>query len=58
MSTALLQKYCVLDDSSRKLLRETSADLEDSEKIRLKDIQKILNYRDLDQSNSKMLVVK
>lgn len=58
MSTALLQKYCVLDDSSRKLLRETSekygysarvihkllrlartsADLEDSEKIRLKDI--------------------
>lgn len=43
-----------------KLLRlgRTCADLENSEKIQLQHIQKILSYRDLDKSNSKMLVVK
>ena len=77
MSTTLLQKYCVLDEESRQLLKETSekygysarvihkllrlartsADLADAEKIRLDDVKRILNYRDLDRSNSKMLVV-
>lgn len=43
-----------------KLLRlaRTSADLEESEKIRMCDVEKVLSCRDLDQSNSKMLVVK
>ena len=78
MSTALLQKYCQLDESSRQLLKKTSekygysarvihkllrlartsADLAEREKINIDDIKRILNYRDLDKSNSKMLVVK
>lgn len=78
MSTAQMQKYCVLDEESRKLLKETSekygysarvihkllrlartsADLDSAENIRLQDIKRILNYRDLDKSNSEMLVVK
>ena len=43
-----------------KLLRlaRTSADLDGVETIRLEDIRRILNYRDLDKSNSEMLVVK
>lgn len=43
-----------------KLLRlaRTSADLDGVEKIRLKDIKKVLSCRDLDESNSKMMVVK
>ena len=43
-----------------KLLRlaRTSADLSESEKIRLEDIQTVLTCRDLDQSNSQMMVVK
>ena len=43
-----------------KLLRlaRTSADLAGSEKIRLEDVQAVLSFRDLDQSNSKMMVVK
>ena len=43
-----------------KLLRlaRTSADLDESENIRLKDVQAVLSCRDLDQSNSKMMVVK
>lgn len=77
MSTALLQKYCVLDEKSRQLLKETSekygysarvihkllrlartsADLAEVENIRLEDVKRILNYRDLDRSNNKMLVV-
>ena len=78
MSTAQMQKYCVLDEESRTLLKETSekygysarvihkllrlartsADLNSAENIRLQDIKRILNYRDLDKSNSEMLVVK
>ena len=78
MSTAQMQKYCVLDEESRTLLKETSekygysarvihkllrlartsADLDSAENIRLQDIKRILNYRDLDKSNSEMLVVK
>ena len=43
-----------------KLLRlaRTSADLVDSENIRLEDVQAVIACRDLDQSNSKMMVVK
>ena len=42
-----------------KLLRlaRTSADLEGAENIRQCDIEKVLSYRDLDQSNSQMMVV-
>lgn len=42
-----------------KLLRlaRTSADLEEAENIRQCDIEKVLSYRDLDQSNSQMMVV-
>ena len=43
-----------------KLLRlaRTSADLAGVESIRLEDIQTVISCRDLDQSNSKMMVVK
>lgn len=78
MSTSHIQKYCVLDDVSLKLLKEaseeygysarvihkllrlarTSADLDGEENIRLTDVQKVLSCRDLDKSNSRMMVVK
>ena len=78
MSTSHIQKYCVLDDASLKLLKEaseeygysarvihkllrlarTSADLDGEDNIRLTDVQKVLSCRDLDKSNSKMMVVK
>lgn len=78
MSTSHIQKYCVLDDVSLKLLKEaseeygysarvihkllrlarTSADLDEEENIRLSDVQKVLSCRDLDKSNSRMMVVK
>ncbi|MDD7218653.1 MAG: YifB family Mg chelatase-like AAA ATPase [Clostridia bacterium] len=78
MTTALIQKYCVLDKESLTLLKETSekygysarvihkllrlartsADLDGVEAIRLKDIKKVLACRELDRSNSKMVVVK
>ena len=78
MTTELIQRYCVLDKDSLKLLRETSekygysarvihkllrlartsADLDGEEKIRQKDIEKVLTCRELDKSNSKMVVVK
>lgn len=43
-----------------KLLRlaRTSADLDESENIRLIDVMKVLSCRDLDISNNKMMVVK
>ena len=42
-----------------KLLRlaRTSADLDASDNIRQCDIEKVLTYRDLDQSNSQMMVI-
>lgn len=78
MTTALIQKYCSLDDESLTLLRETcerygysarvihkllrlartSADIDAAEKIRIQDIRKVLSCRELDKSNSKMVVVK
>lgn len=39
-------------------LARTSADIDKEEKIRLQDIRKVLDCRDLDKSNSKMVVVK
>ena len=53
------EKYGYSARVIHKLLRlaRTSADLADAEKIRLDDVKRILNYRDLDRSNSKMLVV-
>lgn len=43
-----------------KLLRlaRTSADLDGADKIRREDISRVLSCRDLDESNSKMMVVK
>lgn len=43
-----------------KLLRlaRTSADLDGAEKIRFQDTKKVISCRDLDESNSKMMVVK
>ena len=78
ISTSLIQKYCILDDESLKLLKDaseeygysarvihkllrlarTSADLDGEENIRLIDIKKVLSCRDLDKSNSRMMVVK
>ena len=72
MTTELIQKYCILEADSLKILRETSekygysarvihkllrlartsADLDGEEKIRRKDIEKVLTCRDLDKSNS------
>jgi magnesium chelatase family protein len=77
MTTALIQKYCSLDEESLALLKNfsekygysarvihkllrlarTSADLNGSENIRYEDIERILECRDLDKSNSKMMVV-
>ena len=74
MTTELIQRYCILDTDSLGLLRETSysarvihkllrlartsADLEGEEQVRLRDIEKVLTCRELDKSNSKMVVVK
>jgi magnesium chelatase family protein len=77
MTTALIQKYCSLDEKSLTLLKNfsekygysarvihkllrlarTSADLAGSENIRYEDVERILECRDLDKSNSKMMVV-
>lgn len=78
MTTAMLQKYCALDEESLQLLKctsekygysarvihkllrlaRTSADLDGAENIRRSDVEKVLGCRDLDESNSKMMVVK
>ena len=54
------EKYGYSARVIHKLLRlaRTSADLDEAEKIRICDIEKILLCRDLDRSNSEMLVVK
>ena len=53
------EKYGYSARVIHKLLRlaRTSADLAEVENIRLEDVKRILNYRDLDRSNNKMLVV-
>lgn len=54
------EKYGYSARVIHKLLRlaRTSADLDGAEKIRKEDIEKVLSCRDLDESNSKMMVVK
>lgn len=54
------EKYGYSARVIHKLLRlaRTSADLEGEEKIRLIDVRKVLSCRDLDKSNSEMMVVK
>lgn len=54
------EKYGYSARVIHKLLRmaRTSADLDGEESIRLSDVERVLSYRNLDQSNSKMLVVK
>ena len=54
------EKYGYSARVIHKLLRlaRTSADLAESEEIRLEDVQMVLSCRDLDLSNSKMMVVK
>ena len=54
------EKYGYSARVIHKLLRlaRTSADLDGEEKIRQKDIEKVLICRELDKSNSKMVVVK
>ena len=62
-SLAILKQKCEEYGYSarviHKLLRlaRTSADLAASDNIRQCDIEKVLTYRDLDQSNSQMMVV-
>ena len=78
MTTAMIQRYCKLDDKTTKYLKatceeygysarvihkilrmaRTSADLNNEESIRYEDILNVLSYRDLDQSNSQLMVVK
>ena len=54
------EKYGYSARVIHKLLRleRTSADLDGEEQIRLCDVEKVLSCRDLDKSNSKMMVVK
>ena len=54
------EKYGYSARVIHKLLRlaRTSADLDGAEKIRLEDVRKVISCRDLDESNSKMMVVK
>lgn len=54
------EKYGYSARVIHKLLRlaRTSADLDGEEKIRQKDIEKVLTCREQDKSNSKMVVVK
>lgn len=54
------EKYGYSARVIHKLLRlaRTSADIDGVENIRLQDIQRVLSCRELDKSNSKMVVVK
>ena len=54
------EKYGYSARVIHKLLRlaRTSADLDGAEKIRMEDVKKVILCRDLDESNSKMVVVK
>ena len=54
------EKYGYSARVIHKLLRlaRTSADLDGIENIRLQDVEKVLSCRDLDKSNSMMMVVK
>lgn len=54
------EKYGYSARVIHKLLRlaRTSADLDGAEKIRFQDTKRVISCRDLDESNSKMMVVK
>ena len=54
------EKYGYSARVIHKLLRlaRTSADLDGVDKVRLEDIKRVISCRDLDESNSKMMVVK
>ena len=54
------EKYGYSARVIHKLLRlaRTSADLDGAEKIRFCDTKNVISCRDLDESNSKMMVVK
>ena len=54
------EKYGYSARVIHKLLRlaRTSADLEGEDRVRLDDVQRVISCRDLDESNSKMMVVK
>ena len=54
------EKYAYSARVIHKLLRlaRTSADLDGVDKIRQEDIKRVISCRDLDESNSKMMVVK
>lgn len=54
------EKYGYSARVIHKLLRlaRTSADLDGAEKIQMEDVKRVLSCRDLDESNSKMVVVK
>lgn len=78
MTTDMIKKYCILDEESLKLLKETcekygysartvhkllrlartSADIDGREKISCQDVERVLRCRDLDKSNSELVVVK
>jgi len=57
---SISEKYGYSARVIHKLLRlaRTSADLDASDSIRYSDVEKVLGCRDLDKSNSKMMVVK
>lgn len=54
------EKYGYSARVIHKLLRlaRTSADLDGVDKVGLEDIKRVISCRDLDESNSKMMVVK
>lgn len=54
------EKYGYSARVIHKLLRlaRTSADLDESDNVRMEDILRVISCRDLDESNSKMMVVK
>lgn len=77
MNTDLIQKYCVLNEESRDILKETSeiygysarvihkllrlagtsADINHSLNIETEDIKKVISLREMDKSNSELLIV-
>lgn len=77
MNTEQLQKYCALNEETRKILKQasekygysarvihkllrlarTAADIRGAEDIEVTDIQKVVSLREMDRSNSELLVV-
>lgn len=63
-TTAYLKETCERYGYSARVIHKilrmarTSADLHGEKRIRFVDIEKVLSYRDLDQSNSQLMIVK